>query len=417
MGSKAKQYCNEQNIEITMNTNVSTEAIDSLLNRGTVDVNVKKDLEKRLQNGDVLRVKFGIDPTGTDLHLGHMVPFRKLREFQKMGHHIILLFGTFTGKIGDPTGKDKLRVPLTDADIERNMKTYLEQAGKILDMEKVEIVKNGDWLEKLNFADVLQLAGSFTASQMMQRDMFQKRIAEKKDINLVEFFYPLMQGYDSVPIKADVEIGGTDQLFNLMAGRKIQEHFDMRPQNIITVPILEGLDGHEKMSKSLGNYVGVMDSPTDIFGKIMSIPDALMEKYFMLLTDISNEEIQKILEKHPREAKMQLAHTITETFASQEEADQAQEEFIRIFSERKKDAIPDDIPEISLEEGEYEIFELAKKTGLFPTNTEARRKIEEGAVKIDGEKISEIKTEIAFSSGNQKIFQMGKRKFCRIICR
>ncbi len=397
--------------------NTDKNAIESLLSRGTVDVNVKKNLQKRLENGDRLRVKFGIDPTGTDLHLGHMVPFRKLREFQKMGHHIILLFGTFTGKIGDPTGKDKLRKPLTDADIEKNMATYLEQAGKILDMENVEIVKNGDWLEKLNFADVLQLAGSFTASQMMQRDMFQKRIAEKKDINLVEFFYPLMQGYDSVPIKADVEIGGTDQLFNLMAGRKIQEHFEMRPQNIITVPILEGLDGHEKMSKSLGNYVGVMDTPTDIFGKLMSIPDNLMEKYFMLLTDISKDEIQKILELHPREAKMTLAHIITTTFSSEQEANNAKEEFVRIFSERKKDAIPDDIPEISVEDGSHELFELAKLTKLFPTNTEARRKIEEGAVKINGEKNDNIKQEITFSSGDEKIFQMGKRKFCKIICK
>lgn len=392
-----------------------TKLIDSLLNRGTVNVNVKKDLQKRLESGEKLRVKFGIDPTGTDLHLGHMVPFRKLREFQKMGHHIILLFGTFTGKIGDPTGKDKLRVPLTDADIEKNMKTYLAQAGKILDMETVEVVKNGDWLEKLNFADVLQLAGSFTASQMMQRDMFQKRIAEKKDINLVEFFYPLMQGYDSVPIKADIEIGGTDQLFNLMAGRKIQEHFEMRPQNIITVPILEGLDGHEKMSKSLGNYVGVLDTPADIFGKIMSIPDALMEKYFMLLTDISHEEIQKILEQHPREAKMHLAHTITTTFSSEEEADNAKHAFIRIFSERKKDALPDDIPEISLEAGSYEMLDLAIKSQLFSTNSDARRKIQEGAVKLDGEKKIDIKEEITLSAGDEKILQMGKRKFCKII--
>lgn len=391
------------------------DLIASLLERGTVNVNIKKNLQERLEKGGKLRIKFGIDPTGTDLHFGHMVPFRKLREFQKMGHHIILLFGTFTGKIGDPTGKDALRKPLTDADIEKNMATYLAQAGKILDMENVEIVKNGDWLEKLNFAEVLQLAGSFTASQMMQRDMFQKRLSEGKDINLVEFFYPLMQGYDSVPIKADVEIGGTDQLFNLMAGRKIQEHFGMRPQNIITVPILEGLDGHEKMSKSLGNYIGVLDTPTDIFGKLMSIPDTLMEKYFLLLTDTSKEEIAEILNQHPREAKMKLAHILTTTFSSEHEADTAKDAFIRIFSERKKDALPDDIPEIFCEAGEYELLALAIRTKLFSTNSEARRKIQEGAVKIDGEKISDIGHIVKFYSEDEKIFQMGKRKFCKII--
>ncbi len=395
--------------------NTDKNAIESLLNRGTENVNVKADLQKKLESGKPIRVKFGIDPTGTDLHLGHMVPFKKLREFQKMGHQIVLLFGTFTGKIGDPTGKDKLRKPLTDDDIKKNMETYLEQAGKILDMSTVEIVKNGDWLEKLNFADVLQLAGSFTVSQMLQRDMFQKRLAEKKDINLVEFFYPLMQGYDSVPIKADVEIGGTDQLFNLMAGRKIQEHFGMAPQNIITVPILEGLDGHEKMSKSLGNYIGVLDTPTDIFGKIMSIPDSLMEKYFLLLTDISAEEIQKILELHPREAKIRLGIEITTQYSSAEEAEHAKEEFIRIFSERKKDAIPDDIPEISLPAGKYEALDLAIKTQLFATNSDARRKIQEGAVKVNAEKVADIKVEISVEAGESLIFQMGKRKFCRVV--
>jgi tyrosyl-tRNA synthetase len=402
-------------IFMSTTVNTSPKAIASLLERGTVNVNIKKDLQKKLESGEKLRIKFGIDPTGTDLHLGHMVPFRKLREFQKMGHHIILLFGTFTGKIGDPTGKDKMRKPLTDEDINKNMETYLLQAGKILDMENVEIVKNGDWLEKLNFADVLQLAGSFTASQMMQRDMFQKRLEEGKDINLVEFFYPLMQGYDSVPIKADVEIGGTDQLFNLMAGRKIQEHFGMKPQNIITVPILEGLDGHEKMSKSLGNYIGVLDTPTDIFGKTMSIPDTLMEKYFLLLTGLENEKIQEILALHPREAKLQLAYTITKEFSSQEEAEKAKEEFLKIFSERKKDAIPENIPEIILPVGEYALLDLAIKTELFPTNTEARRKITEGAVKINAQKNDDIKSLITVEAKKEIIFQMGKRKFCRII--
>ncbi len=392
------------------------EKIDTLLSRGVVEVNIKKDLEKKLKSGKKLRIKFGIDPTGSDLHLGHTVPLRKLAEFQRLGHHIILLFGTFTGKIGDPTGKDKLRVPLTDADIAKNMETYLVQAGKILDMNNIEIVKNGDWLEKLNFADVLQLAGSFTASQMMQRDMFKKRIEQKKDINLVEFFYPLMQGYDSVPIKADVEIGGTDQLFNLMAGRKIQEHLGLPAQNIITVPILEGLDGHEKMSKSLNNYVGVLDEAKDVFGKIMSIPDELMEKYFTLLTSFSFEEIKDFLSLHPRDTKIFLAKTITTELHSLEEAKKAEEEFKSLFAGtgKNKNAIPDDIEEKIVESGNFNILDLAIKTGLFSSNSEARRKVLEGAFKIDGNKYTDIKEEFQLQADSEYVMQFGKRHFIKI---
>ncbi len=390
--------------------------IEELLSRGVVEVNIRKDLEKKLLSGKKLRIKFGIDPTGSALHLGHSVPLRKLAEFQRLGHHIILLFGTFTGKIGDPTGKDALRVPLTDADIQKNMETYLVQAGKILDIENIEIVKNGDWLEKLNFADVLQLAGSFTASQMMQRDMFKKRIAERKDINLVEFFYPLMQGYDSVPIKADVEIGGTDQLFNLMAGRKIQEHMGMPAQNIITVPILEGLDGHEKMSKSLKNYIGILDSYSDVFGKIMSIPDELMEKYFLLLTQKSVEEIAEILTLHPRDAKIILAKIITAELHSQELANKAEEEFKALFSGtgKNKNAIPDDITEKTLDAGNFNILNIAIQTGLFSTNSEARRKVEEGAFKINGNKYTNIKEEFQLIPKEEYVMQFGKRHFVKI---
>ena len=390
--------------------------ISSLLSRGVVEVNIKKDLEKKLKSGKKLRVKFGIDPTGSDLHLGHSVPLRKLAEFQRLGHHIILLFGTFTGKIGDPTGKDKLRKPLTDADIQKNMETYLEQAGKILDINNIEIVKNGDWLEKLNFADVLELAGSFTASQMMQRDMFKKRIADRKDINLVEFFYPLMQGYDSVPIKADVEIGGTDQLFNLMAGRKIQEHCKMPAQNVITVPILEGLDGHEKMSKSLNNYVGMLDSYSDVFGKVMSIPDVLMEKYFMLLTQKGVEEIQEILTLHPRDAKVILAKTLTAELHSSELAEKAEQEFKALFAGtgKNKNAIPENIPEQAQDAGIFEILDIAIKTGLFSTNSEARRKVQEGAFKIDGNKYTELKEEFQLQENTEYVMQFGKRHFVKI---
>jgi len=301
-------------------------------------------------------------------------------------------------------------------DIQKNMETYLLQAGKILDIENIEIVKNGDWLEKLNFADVLQLAGSFTASQMMQRDMFKKRIEQKKDINLVEFFYPLMQGYDSVPIKADVEIGGTDQLFNLMAGRKIQEHFGMPAQNIITVPILEGLDGHEKMSKSLQNYIGILDSYSDIFGKIMSIPDELMEKYFLLLTQKSVEEIAEILTIHPRDAKITLAKIITAELHSQDLADKAEEEFKALFAGtgKNKNAIPDDITEKTIDAGNFDILNIAIQTGLFSTNSEARRKVEEGAFKIDGNKYTNIKEEFQLIAKEEYVMQFGKRHFIKI---
>ncbi len=403
------------NLTIKQMVITDEKKIDELLNRSTVEVNIKKDLEKKLLSGKKLRVKFGIDPTGSDLHLGHTVPLRKLAEFQKLGHHVILLFGTFTGKIGDPTGKDALRKPLTDEEIEKNMETYLVQAGKILDMKNVEIVKNGDWLAPLNFTDILQLASSFTASQMMQRDMFKRRVEEGKDINLVEFFYPLMQGYDSVPIKADVEIGGTDQLFNLMAGRKIQEHFSMPAQNIITVPILEGLDGHEKMSKSLNNYVGVLDSASDIFGKLMSIPDDLMQKYFDLLTSFSSEEISEILNQHPRDAKIFLAKTITKELTSENEANEAEENFKKIFSERKKDAIPSDISTIQCEAGKFSILEIAIISKLFSSNSEARRKVLEGAFKINAEKYDDIKKEFSLEAGNEYIFQFGKRNFVKAI--
>lgn len=389
--------------------------IQDILCRGVSEINVRKDLEEKLKSGKKLRVKFGIDPTGSDLHLGHTVPLRKLKQFQDAGHHIILLFGTYTGKIGDPTGKDKLRKPLSDEDIKNNMKTYIHQASKILDMERVEVVQNGDWLAPLTFVEVLQLAGCFTASQMIQRDMFQKRLSEGKDINLVEFFYPLMQGYDSVPIRADVEIGGTDQLFNLMAGRKIQEHFGLPSQNIITVPILEGLDGHEKMSKSLNNYVAVLDSAKDIFGKLMSIPDGLMQKYFELLTGFSEKEITDILEQHPREAKMTLAYTISAELTTQEEAMQAKNDFIALFSERKKDSVPSDIETKGIVSKTYTILELAIFSGFFGSNSEARRKVIEGAFKIDAKKYTDPLDSFTLSLNQEYVLQFGKRKFLKVL--
>lgn len=380
-----------------------------LLQRGVAEVHVEKELEKLLESGKKLRVKFGIDPTGSDLHLGHLVPLKKLAAFQKAGHEVILLFGTFTGKIGDPTGKDKLRKPLTDEDIAKNMETYLEQANKVLDTGNIEIVKNGDWLAPMSFADVLELAGTFTVQQMIQRDMFQKRIEEGKDINLVEFFYPLMQGYDSVPIRADVEIGGTDQLFNLMAGRKIQEKFGQKPQHVITVPILEGTDGKEKMSKSLGNYIAVFDSPTDVFGKTMSIPDDLMEKYFELVTNLSKEEYTEILAGHPRDAKLRLARELTILLHDEAAADAAKEEFLRMFQQGGR---PDEIPEILLTAGDYSLLDLVIASHLCSSNGEARRMIQQGAVKVNDEKKDDMDEQIILSA--ELMLQVGRRKFCKI---
>jgi tyrosyl-tRNA synthetase len=395
--------------------NTDKNKVLDLLNNAVSEVTIKKKLEEKLLSGKKLKIKFGIDPTGSDLHLGHAVPLKKLADFQKMGHHIIFLFGSFTAKIGDPTGKSKLRKPLTKEVIDQNMETYLKQASKIIDINNIEVVKNSDWLGSMNFDDVLKLAGSFTVSQMLQRDMFQARLKDKKDINLVEFFYPLMQGYDSVALKSDVEIGGTEQLFNLMAGRKIQEYFEMIPQNIMTVHILEGLDGKEKMSKSLNNYISLMDTPKDVFGKTMSIPDSLIKKYYELLTDYSTEEINKILDLHPRDSKIKLAWTLTKLLHNEDEANFVKDEFIKIFSSKDKGGIPIDIETIKLESKEYNIWDLAIKSGLFSSNSEAKRKILEGAFKVNNIKKNDIEELFFIKNSKEYILQFGKRRFIKVL--
>jgi tyrosyl-tRNA synthetase len=387
------------------------QKIEQILYRGTVDINIKEDLERKLQSGKKLRIKFGIDPTGSELHIGHLVALRKLRQFQELGHHIILLFGTFTGKIGDPTGKDALRVPLTDEQIHHNMKSYLDQVSCVLDMQNIEVVKNHEWLSNMNFSQVLELAGTFTASQMIQRDMFQKRLKNKQDINLVEFFYPLMQGYDSVAIRADVEIGGTDQLFNLMAGRKVQERFGLEPQNILTTPILEGIAGKEKMSKSLKNYIAISDSPRDVFGKVMSIPDHLIWKYLELLTDVPRKHITEwITQKHPRDAKIVLAEHITTMLHSSEQAMSAQEEFFRMFVQK---GLPDDIPSRLLPQGEYSILDIVILSRFCASNSDARRIILQGGVQWNNEKIMDLDVKVTVDS-EEKVLQVGKKYFLRI---
>ncbi len=387
----------------------------NLLSRGVVEVIVKKELEQKLNSGKKLRVKLGIDPSGADLHLGHMVVVKKLREFQAAGHTIQLLFGNFTGQIGDPTDKLNARKPKTQAELEKNAEKYLEQVKKILDTKKVEIVWNADWLGKLSFGDVVKLASSFTVHQMLERDMYQERIKKSNPIFLHEFLYPLMQGYDSVALKSDLELGGTDQTFNLLAGRTIQKDYGQVPQNILTVPLLVGTDGKNKMGKSLDNYIGVNESPKEMFGKTMSIPDNLILSYFELATDVPLEEISKVkraLEEgeNPRNLKIKLAKEIVTIYHDKKSADQEEQEFINVFS---KGQLPQDIKLLKLPNKIYGILELVAASKLTDSNGETRRLVQGGGVKIDEEKVMNIENKIDISK--ERLLQVGKRKFIKVI--
>jgi len=383
--------------------------VNDLLSRGVSNVVIKSELEKELLSGKKLRIKFGIDPTGFDLTLGHAVVLKKLADFQKMGHQICFLFGNFTAKIGDPTGKDKTRKVLSDQDIAQNSEKYLEQASKILDIEKCEIFRNYDWLAKMTFEEILEVAGNFTVSQMLERDMFQKRIADKREINLVEFFYPLMQGYDSVPMAADLEVGGNDQLFNMMAARPIQKHFDKKVQNVLTMKILVGTDGKEKMSKSLGNYIALLDSPAEIFGKTMSLPDETMIDYFECLTDMNLEEANNLIKSNPRDAKVTLAKIIINWLYDEQSVIDAENDFIQKFVKKE---VPDNIPVFKVQAKEIGILDLISKTCDFaPSNSEARRVIQAGGVTFDGEKIEDPNLIISKSG----VLKVGKRKFGEIV--
>jgi len=394
---------------------MNEQAIKKILDRGTVDVIVRKDLETKLKSGKKLKIKLGIDPTGTDLHLGHMVVIKKLKEFQDAGHHIQLLFGNFTGQIGDPTGKLDARKPKTQDELEENSKKYLEQVGNILDTNNIEIFWNADWLKNMNFADIINLAQTFSVQQMMERDMFQKRAKQEKPIYLHEFFYPLMQGYDSVAMKSDVEIGGTDQTFNLLAGRTIQKAYGHEQQNIVTVPLLIGTDGSEKMGKSTGNYIGVKESPKEIFGKTMSIPDSLIIDYFTLATNTESEKIEKIKQtleqgENPRNIKVKLAKEIVSIYHDKEAAEGAEQEFIEIF---KNKGLPDDIKIKELEKENWGIIDLLAETKLVNSKGEARRLIQGGGARINGEKITNIEEIINIKE--ETLVQAGKRKFLNVI--
>ena len=391
-----------------------------LISHGVADLlpedEFKKKLEKSVATNTPLIVKLGLDPTAPDIHLGHTVVLRKLKLFQDFGHKVIILIGDFTARIGDPTGKSVTRPPLTEEQVITNAKTYQEQIFKVLDPEKTEVRFNSEWLSKLDFADVLKLASKYTVARMLERDDFHKRYTEGRPISIHEFMYPLMQGYDSIALKADVEFGGTDQTFNLLMGRHLQGEEGMPEQTIITMPILEGLDGVQKMSKSLGNYIGISEAPSEMYGKAMSIPDELMMRYFMLVTDMSIEEqeqLSKDLESgaaHPRDVKMKLAHTIVRLYHGEEAANFGQDEFVRVF---QKHAMPTDIPEYRVAITEEPVFvpQLLSDAGLTASNGEARRSIKAGAFKIDGEKCNE--EHIVLKDG--MVLQVGKRKFIKIV--
>lgn len=391
-----------------------------LISHGVADLlpedEFKKKLEKSVATNTPLIVKLGLDPTAPDIHLGHTVVLRKLKLFQDFGHKVIILIGDFTARIGDPTGKSVTRPSLTEEQVITNAKTYQEQIFKVLDPDKTEVRFNSEWLSKLDFADVLKLASKYTVARMLERDDFHKRYTEGRPISIHEFMYPLMQGYDSIALKADVEFGGTDQTFNLLMGRHLQGEEGMPEQTIITMPILEGLDGVQKMSKSLGNYIGISEAPSEMYGKAMSIPDELMMRYFMLVTDMSIEEqeqLSKDLESgaaHPRDVKMKLAHTIVRLYHGEEAANFGQDEFVRVF---QKHAMPTDIPEYKVAITEEPVFvpQLLSDAGLTASNGEARRSIKAGAFKIDGEKCNE--EHIVLKDG--MVLQVGKRKFIKIV--
>ena len=388
----------------------------ALIKRGADEILVEQELVDKLKQGRPLRVKAGFDPTAPDLHLGHTVLINKLRQFQELGHEVLFLIGDFTGMIGDPTGKSATRPPLTEDEVQQNAKTYQQQIFKILDKDKTKVMFNSEWMSKMSSADMIKLAASSTVARMLERDDFSKRYKSGQSIAIHEFLYPLIQGYDSVAMQADVELGGTDQKFNLLMGRQLQEQAGQKPQVVLTMPILEGLDGVQKMSKSLNNYIGINDAPKDMFGKIMSISDDLMWRYFELLSFRPMDEIEAFKQdvangKNPRDVKFLLAEEIIERFHSKEEAVAAREGFIAQFAKNK---IPDDIPELSFttDEQGYPIANLLKDAGLCASTSEAMRMIQQGAVKIDGEKVTDKSTRI--QTGTEGVFQVGKRKFARI---
>jgi tyrosyl-tRNA synthetase len=388
-----------------------------LIRRGCEELLLESELIDKLKTGRRLRIKAGFDPTAPDLHLGHTVLINKLRQFQQLGHEVLFLIGDFTGMIGDPTGKSATRPPLTRDQVIENARTYEQQIFKILDPEKTLVMFNSSWMGEMNAADLIQLAAKHTVARMLERDDFSKRYTAGQPIAIHEFLYPLIQGYDSVAMRADVELGGTDQKFNLLVGHELQKQYSQEPQIVLTMPILEGLDGVQKMSKSLNNYIGISEAPDDMFGKVMSISDELMWRYFELLSFKPLTEIQDYKQaisdgKNPRDVKFDLAEELVARFHDQAAARAAKQAFIERF---QKGNLPDEIPEVTLDssDGGLAIPNLLKLAQLVGSTSDAIRMIKQGAVKIDGERISDVK--LLVGVGSEHIVQVGKRRIARVI--
>lgn len=410
--------------ELTSAQQAEVEKQLSVIERGTAEIipedALRQKVIKSVATGKPLTVKLGLDPSAPDIHIGHTVVLQKLRQFQELGHQVQLIIGDFTGRIGDPTGKSETRKQLTEEQVKHNAETYKEQITKILDPSKMKVYFNSEWLSPMNFADVVNLAAKVTVARMLERDDFTKRYQGGQPISIHEFFYPLMQGMDSVALESDIEIGGTDQKFNLLMGRTLQKEYGKATQVAITLPIIEGLDGVQKMSKSLGNYIGIDEEPNEIFGKSMSVPDELMLKYYELTTDISNEDLATLKAGladgtvHPRDAKMNLAQNYVRMFHNEEAGVAAKNHFVTVFQQR---ALPDDIQEVVIEESQLEngqigLIKLVMTLGFATSTSEARRSIQQGALKINEQKHDDVNASVELNDGD--IVQVGKRKFAKI---
>lgn len=392
-----------------------------IISRGAVDILPENEFKERLaesiEENKPLRVKQGFDPTAPDIHLGHTVGIRKLKQFQDLGHKIVLIIGDYTGMVGDPSGRSATRPRLTYDEIMTNAETYQKQFFKILDRSKTEVHRNGEWFEQMSFSEIMDLTAKFTVARMLERDDFEKRFKSNNPISIHELMYPLMQAYDSVAIRADVEIGATEQKFNLLTGREIQQDYGLQPQLVLTVPVLVGVDGHNRMSKSLGNYIGIDEPPGEMFGKVMSIPDNLIYSYFELVTDVSSEQLARVKEQlqaddtNPMDIKKILGETMVEMYHSREVAAAAREEFERVFSKRQ---LPQDIPEFEFDGSDEKtwIVDLLTMTGMASTNGEARRLIKGGGVSVDGEKILDENAELVVRDG--MLLKVGKRRFLKL---
>jgi len=387
--------------------NTSPKKIKEALTTRVKEVINRQCLEKRLKSGKKLRIKFGVDPSRPDIHLGHVVPLKKLQEFQQLGHRVVFLIGDFTARIGDPSGRSKTRPQLSKKEVEKNTQTYLDQVKKVIDIKKIEIRRNSEWYDKLNSDDFIKLISKVTLAQVLARDDFQKRLKSGIDIYPHEILYPILQAYDSIIIKADIELGGTDQKFNMLMGRTLQKRFNQPRQDVITVPLLIGLDGKKKMSKSFNNYIGVTESPQTQYGKIMSIPDKLIKEYLELCTKVSWEKVKNLL---PREIKAMLAREIVALFYNREESNKTEEEFNRVFKEKK---LPIKIPQIKIKRKSLNILELLVKTKLASSKSEAKRLILQKGVKINNEVQEDWQKVVQIKKG--MVIQVGKRKFFKII--